>query len=116
MDLGNEFLQIYLNRMVRALTDGNSPLNRTSSTKEVVISFDGNYRAFIPTTTGYNKKEDRLYLLKCKFTNELALQLHSERIHHGEIDGGRVFINKEGSFLRKPTGDIVKFSNLSVPL
>lgn len=111
MESSTEFLQLYLDRLLRALQAGENPVwNRG----EAIISFDGNYRAFIPTNKGFNHKEDRLYMRDCKFTKDLSLSVHGERIHRNEISGGRVFVNHKGSFIKSRDGKLIKVSDLAV--
>jgi len=65
-------------------------------------------------TKGFNKKEDRVYLQDCPFSKKLGFDLQRERISRQEIDGGRIFVNKKGSFLKLRNKKFIRFSELSV--
>lgn len=107
----HEFLEMYLETLLELLTKGKDPVRVKG---EVILSFDQNYSAFIPLTKGFNKKENRVYLQDCPFSKKLGIDLQRERISRQEIDGGRIFINKKGSFLKLSNKKFLRFSDISV--
>ncbi len=112
----NEFLNLYVDRLQRAVAAGETPIIRFSdpANREIVLSFDKKYRPFIPSNLGFNKSEDRILIRECKFTRELGLELQNARIDMQDMSGGRVFVRNDGSYLKLKDGRQIKFSSMSL--
>jgi len=112
MSSSSEFLEIYIDRITRAIQNGQKPIMRSSATNEIVLSFDKKYRPFIPTNVGLNKLEDRLFIKENKFTRNLGLDLQEKRVNLNDIAGGRVFIKSNSSYIKQKDGSVIHFSSL----
>lgn len=111
-----EFLTIYVDRLDRAVKAGENPIIRFSDVEsgEIVLSFDRKYRPFIPSNLGYNQPDERIRIRECKLTRELGLDLQKVRIDLNDMSGGRVFIRKDGSFIKLKDGTQLKVSNINL--
>lgn len=112
MKSSTEFLAIYVDRVRRAIQNGQKPITRLASTNEIVLSFDKKYRPFIPTNVGLNKLEDRIFIVENRFTKLLGLDLQEKRVSLNDLAGGRVFIQPNKSYFKQKNGTVIHFSSM----
>lgn len=103
-----EFRIIYFERLARAFRANETPICRISNDdkSEIVLSYDQNYSPFIPANLGFNSPRERIRIRDCRVTRELGLGLQRVRIELNDMPGGRVFIRKNGSFLKLKDGSL----------
>lgn len=101
----SEFKTVYEDRVRRAMINFQGPI--LGQDKALVISFDRNYRPYIPTVRGYNCEKHRLRIRDTRLTNCIGVYLKRHRMSLDEPRGGRVFINSEGVFIKNSISDSI---------
>ncbi|MBL7669805.1 MAG: hypothetical protein JNM39_04910 [Bdellovibrionaceae bacterium] len=107
----------YVGRLQRATLPESGPFGPhfdEDGNLVAVLSFTSKYRPFIPTRSGYNREEDRCYIVQSRLTRELGLDLQKTRIELEDIPGGRVFIAADCTYIKLRDGKRVEVSSIGL--
>lgn len=100
----DEFFEAYKSAILDTQKKGITPY--VSSKQEFIISFDSQYRAFVPPSIGLSSSDQRSYLKETRFLTQIAGDLAKHRSISGEIPGGRVFLREDGAYVKCGTEQI----------